>query len=81
MQSKNFGLALFALGIFCMHALMTVNFWLIVLRIIPEATLWGIVPATSWWGILAWAFGPPAGAVLMVIGGLIYGRQTKEVGE
>lgn len=79
MQNKTWGLVVFALGIFCMHILMTVNFWLIVLGVVPEATLWGIVPATSTWGGLAWGLGPPIGAVLMVLGGLVYGRKAKEV--
>jgi hypothetical protein len=79
MQAKTWGLVIFALGIFCMHILMTVNFWLIVVGVVPEATLWGIVSATSLWGGLAWGLGPPIGAVLMVIGGLIYGRKPKEV--
>ena len=79
MRSKAWGLVVFALGVFCMHVLMTVNFWLIVLGVVPEATLWGIVPSTSLWGVLAWGLGPPIGAVLMVIGGLIYGRKAKEV--
>ena len=79
MQSKTWGLAVFALGIFCMHVLMTFNFWLIVLGIVPEATLFGIVSSTSLWGGLAWGLGPPVGAVLMVVGGLIYGRKAKEV--
>jgi hypothetical protein len=79
MQSKTWGWVVFALGIFCMHVLMTVNFWLIVLGIVPGATLFGMVPATSLLGGLAWGLGPPVGAVLMVIGGLIYGRKAKEV--
>lgn len=80
MQGKTSGLAVYALGIFCMHVLMTLNFWLIVVRIVPTGTLWGILPATSLGGALAWGLGPPIGAVLMVIGGLIYGRRGKEVG-
>ena len=79
MQHKTWGLVVFALGIFCMHVLMTVNFWLIVLGVVPDATLWGIVPSTSLWGVLAWGLAPPIGAVLMVIGGLIHGRKAKEV--
>ena len=79
MPSKTWGLVVFALGVFCMHVLMTVNFWLIVLGIVPEATLFGIVSSTSLWGGLAWGLGPPVGAVLMVVGGLIYGRKAKEV--
>jgi hypothetical protein len=79
MPSKTWGLVVFALGIFCMHALMTVNFWLIVVGIVPGGTLYGVVPATSLPGGLAWGLGPPIGAVLMVVGGLIYGREQKEV--
>jgi len=79
MQGRTSGLVVFALGIVCMHLLMTLNFWLIVLGIVPEGTLWAIMPATSLWGALAWGLGPPIGAVLMVVGGLIYGRRGKEV--
>jgi hypothetical protein len=79
MAGRIWGLVLFALGVFCMHGLMTLNFWLIVVGIVPEATLWGIVSSTSLWGGLAWGLGPPVGAVLMVIGGLIYGEKAKEV--
>jgi hypothetical protein len=67
MRARRWGLAVFSLGVFCRHILMTLNFWLIVLGVLPEATLWGIVPATSLWGGLAWGLGPPIGAVLMVI--------------
>ena len=79
MRSKRLGLVVFALGVFCMHVLMTANFWLIVLGIVPEATLFGLVPSTSLWGGLAWGLGPPIGAMLMVVGGLIYGRKAKEM--
>lgn len=78
---KKIGLALFGLGIFSMHILMTVNFWLIVFNIIPDNSLWGIIPSTSPIGFLAWAIGPPIGAILMVIGGIIFGIKTKEVSE
>jgi hypothetical protein len=81
MGTKGWGLVVFALGIICMHVLMTVNFWFIVVGVVPEATLWGIVSSTSTWGALAWGLGPPVGAVLMVIGGFIYGRKAKEVAQ
>jgi len=76
---KTFGLFFYALGIFSMHAFMTVNFWLIVLGVVPSMTLFGVVSASSLWGIVAWGLGPPIGAVLMVIGGLVYSRQNREV--
>ena len=79
MQTKVLGLVVFAFGVFCMHVLMTLNFWLIVLGIVPDATLYGIVSSSSTWGGLAWGLGPPVGAVLMVLGGFIYGRKAKEV--
>ena len=79
MKTKTWGLVVFALGVFCMHVLMTLNFWLIVLGIAPDATLYGIVSSNSTWGGLAWGLGPPVGAALMVLGGFIYGRQPKEV--
>ena len=79
MQTKAWGLVVFALGVFCMHVLMTLNFWLIVLGIVPDATLYGIVSSSSTWGGLAWGLGPPVGALLMVLGGFIYGRKAKEV--
>ena len=79
MRSKTWGSVFFALGIVFMHILMTVNFWSIVLGIVPTGTLWGIVSSTTLWGSMAWGLGPPIGAVLMVIGGSIYGRKAKEV--
>lgn len=79
MRGEKLGLVAFAIGVFLMHALITVNFWLIVVGVFPDATVWGILPATSRLGGLAWALGPPVGAVLMVLGGLIYGRGGKEV--
>ena len=79
MQTKVVGMVVFALGVFCMHVLMTLNFWLIVLGIVPDATLYGIVSSSSTWGGLAWGLGPPVGAVLMVLGGFLYGRKAKEV--
>ncbi len=81
MQTKIWGVAVFALGVFCMHILMTLNFWLIVLGIVPDATLYGLVSSSSTWGGLAWGLGPPVGAILMVLGGLIYGQKAKEVTE
>lgn len=78
MEIKNWGLLIFSFGVFCMHVLMTVNFWMIVLGIVPEATLWGIVSSTSPLGGLAWGLGPPVGAVLMVVGGLLYGVKHEE---
>jgi hypothetical protein len=78
MSSKVWGWIVFALGAFCMHVLMTLNFWLIVLGIVPDATLYGIVSSTSTVGGLAWGLGPPVGAALMVAGGLVYGRTAKE---
>jgi hypothetical protein len=79
MNTRVWGLVVFVLGILCMHLLMTANFWLIVVGIVPDATLYGIVSSTSTYGGLAWGLGPPIGAVLMVLGGFIYGRQVKEV--
>ena len=79
MKTKFWGLVVFAIGVFCMHVLMTLNFWLIVLGIVPDATLYGIVSSNSTWGGLAWGLGPPVGAALMVLGGFIYARQSKEV--
>jgi len=76
MKGKKLGIVFFALGVILMHAILTVNFWLIVLGIIPEKTLFGIIPAMSSLGSVAWGLGPPIGAVLMVIGGLIYGRKA-----
>lgn len=78
MLARTSGLVTFFLGAICMHALMTLNFWLIVVGIVPEGTLWAIIPATSLWGGLAWGLGPPIGAVLMVLGGIIYPQKGKE---
>ena len=81
MQVRKLGLVLFALGIVFMHVFMTLNFWLIMLKIVPAKTLFGIVSATSLLGSLTWGLGPPVGAVLMVIGGLVYWRKTKNLSE
>lgn len=77
MHGKTSGLVIFALGVLCMHLLMTLNFWLIAVKIVPAGTLWGILPATSLWGAIAWGLGPPIGAVLMVVGGLIHGSGSR----
>ena len=75
MQSKTWGLVFFALGIFSMHVHTTLPFlWELVgiplaYPLAATEVLLGILPG----------FTPPIGAVLMVIGGLIYGRQGKEV--
>ena len=79
--SRNIGIALFILGVLSMHGLVITNFWLIVIGIIPPMTMWGIIPAMSTLGILTWGLGVPAGVMLMVIGGLIYGRRTEEGNE
>ena len=62
-----------------MHAFVTVNFWLIVVGVVHSMTLFGVVSASSLWGIVAWSLGPPVGAVLMVIGGLVYSRKNRKV--
>jgi hypothetical protein len=78
MHGRTTGLVVFVLGIVFMHLLMTLNFWLIVVGIVPGGTLWGVIPATSPGGALAWGLGPPIGAVLMVLGGMIYAQKGKE---
>ena len=78
MQSKTWGLIFFALGIISMHVFMTLNFWLNVIGIVPVNTWYGIIPANSLMAGLIWGLSPPIGAVLMVLGGLVYGRKTKE---
>jgi hypothetical protein len=52
MQVRKLGLVLFVLGIVFMHVFMTLNFWLIMLKIVPANTLFGIVSATSLLGSL-----------------------------
>jgi len=70
MQSKIWGLVLFALGVFSMHVYTTALFlW----------SLMGIPLAYPSVPLSIWAYFVPVGAVLMVIGGLIYGRKAKEV--
>ena len=66
MQSKIWGLVLFALGVFFMHVFTTVSFLWTLMRI-PLA--YPSVPL----GI--WGYSVPIGAVLMVMGGLIYGTK------
>jgi len=70
MQSKTWGLVLFALGVFSMHVYTTASF-LWALMGIPLA--YPSVPPSIW------GYSVPIGAVLMVIGGLVYGKKAKEV--
>jgi len=58
---------------------VTVNFWLIVVGVVHSMTLFGVVSVSSLLGIVAWGLGPPVGAVLMVIGGLVYSRKNGEI--
>lgn len=75
MSRKSLSLVLFVLGAFLAHVHTTLPF------------LWGLVgipwvyPLRVPQGALAMlgGFTPPIGAVLMVIGGWIYGRKTEEV--
>ncbi len=55
---------------------MTLNFWLNVVGIVPTNTWYGIIPANSLMAGLIWGLSPPIGAVLMIVGGLIYGLKT-----
>jgi len=76
MQSKTWGLVLFALGTLFMYAFNMVNFWLMLVGIVPSMTLFGILPSNA--VLMLMGYTPPIGAALMVIGGLIYGRKTRE---
>jgi len=76
MKSKTWGLVLFALGIFFMYAFNMVNFWLMLMGIVPLMTLFRTLPTNA--VLMLMGYTPPIGAVLMVIGGLIYGRKTRE---
>jgi len=75
MQSKRWGLVFFVLGIFSMHVPVTLSFvW--ALAGIPLAYP---LPVNEGPLFILSGYGLPIGAVLMVIGGLIYGRKPKEV--
>jgi hypothetical protein len=75
MQNKRLGLALFSLGVFLVYVYTTIPF------------IWALVgiplhyPLMTTEGVLAMlpGFMPPLGALLLVVGGLIYGREAKEV--
>lgn len=75
MQGKKLGLVFFVVGAFLVHAYSTLFFlWMLVG--IPLA--YPLMPTE---GVLSrfWGWYVPLGAVLMVVGGLIYGREAKEV--
>jgi len=77
MQNKNWGIAVFILGIIVMFLYTTFSF------------LWAFAGISSPYPIAlegkselvgAFAFfAPPIGALTMVIGGLVYGLKSKEV--
>jgi hypothetical protein len=75
MQNKRIGLALFALGAFFVFVHTTLTF------------LWALAgitldyPLTSTEGVLSIlpGFTPAIGALLLVVGGLVYGLGAKEV--
>ena len=73
MKFKKLGLAFFSLGAFILFFFTVFGFlWLLVGLPAPSAMTKG---ALAMFG----AFAPPTGALLMVIGGLIYGARGKEV--
>lgn len=73
MQAKILGLSLFSVGVFLVFVHTTLPF------------LWALVgiplayPLTPTEGIMETlpGFTPPIGAILMVLGGLIYGREAR----
>ena len=73
MQAKILGLSLFSVGVFLVFVHTTLPF------------LWALVgiplayPLTPTEGIMVTlpGFTPPIGAILMVLGGLIYGREAR----
>ena len=70
MQSKRWGLVCFGLGVFCIFLYTTVPFLGYLIGVsLPHLPLPGMV----------WGFITPIGAVLMVIGGLLYGLKQSEV--
>ncbi|MGA9349201.1 MAG: hypothetical protein WBW48_10410 [Anaerolineae bacterium] len=73
MSSKRLGTSMFYIGVFFLFVHTTIPF-LWTLSGIPLA--YPLVP-TQGWLIALPGLTPPIGAVLMVIGGLIYGREAQ----
>lgn len=71
MTSRRFGIILFLVGVFALSVHTTLPF-LWALAGIPAHYL--LTPAEGFLSYLP-AFTPPLGALLMVIGGLLFGRQ------
>jgi len=71
-MQKICGLVLFVIGIVFLHIFSTVSFLLSLLGV-------NMLSSVSMQSTTTWGFVLPAGAVIMVIGGLIYGLKVKEV--
>jgi len=75
MRNKRLGLALFSLGVLLINLYTTIPFiWALVGIPAPY-------PLVTTEGVLAVlpGFAPPLGAVFLVVGGLFYGQEPKEV--
>ena len=71
-MQKICGLVIFVIGIVFLHVFSTGSFLLSLLGIDIASSL--SMQSNNTWGFIL-----PAGAVIMIIGGLIYGLKVKEV--
>lgn len=76
MKHENWGIAIFVLGVFVMFAYTTFSF-LWAFSGISSAYPLAIKSSSELVGAIAF-FAPPTGALLMVIGALVYGLNSKE---
>ena len=73
MTSKRLGLAVFALGALILHLYTTLLYlWALVTHSLRTFPL--MLPVSM---LALIGFTPPIGALLLVVGGLIYGRQVR----
>lgn len=73
MQAKTLGLSLFSVGVFLVFVHTTLPFLWTLIGIPLAYPLW---PTEGIWVILP-GLTPPIGAMFMVLGGLIYGREAR----
>ena len=74
MSTKKSGIALFLIGVFFLFVHTTLPF---IWRLIGVPSAYPLVSENGIWAMLP-GFTPPIGALLVVLGGFIYGKDNAE---
>jgi hypothetical protein len=78
MSGKNLGLAFFFVGTFALHAYQTLSFLWYLVGVPLAYPLVALLEGLGTYAAgFAMGFSPLIGLLLMVLGGLIYGRETR----